>query len=154
MVLVRYEDHFLLIKRAKQPNQGKFVPPGGKLDPYESPIKAARRETLEETGMIVNDLTFCGILVESSPTNYNWTCHIYLTDIPEKTVPDDISEGTFHWIPFEALEKLDTPPTDWWIYQMVAQGRPFVLNAEYDDQLNLLSMDDELSGEQLISKST
>jgi 8-oxo-dGTP diphosphatase len=149
MVILRHEDHFLLIQRAPEPNRGKFVPVGGKLEPYESPVKAARRETREETGIVLEDLTFCGVLVESSPTSYNWTCHIYLSDVAQVQPPPG-PEGTFFWVPFSELEELNTPPTDWWIYQMVARERPFVLNAEYDDQLQLLFMDEELSGERLI----
>jgi len=149
MVILRHEEHFLLIRRARDPNRGKYVPVGGKLEPFESPVKAARRETQEETGIILDDLVFCGVLVESSPTRYNWTCHIYLSEV-DRVQPPPGPEGEFFWIPYPDLEELDTPPTDWWIYQMVAQERPFVLNAEYDDHLELLFMEDELSGERLI----
>ena len=38
--IIRSGDQYLLLKRAKTPNQGKFVPVGGKIDPYESPIQA------------------------------------------------------------------------------------------------------------------
>ncbi len=149
MVILRHQTEFLLIKRAKEPNLGKFVPVGGKLDPYESPIEAARRETFEETGIRLHDLSFCGVLVESSPTKYNWTCHIYLADI-EPAHPPTGPEGSFHWIAYSDLKDLDTPPTDWWIYQLVSQKQAFVLNAAYDADLNLLFMDDELSGKRLI----
>ena len=149
MVLLRNDQEVLLIKRAKSPNIGKYVPVGGKLDPFESPINAARRETLEETGIEVGELHFCGVLVESSPTKYNWTCHIYLAD-SERLLPPQGPEGSFHWIPFTELENLDTPPTDWWIYQLIWREQKFVLNAEYDAELNLLFMDEEITGRRLI----
>ena len=47
----------LLIKRKKQPNQGLWSPPGGKLEMNlgESPVECARREASEETGMSLKD---------------------------------------------------------------------------------------------------
>jgi 8-oxo-dGTP pyrophosphatase MutT (NUDIX family) len=42
---------------------------GGKLDPFESPLKSAIRETFEETGIKFDTMKFCGILTETSPQN-------------------------------------------------------------------------------------
>ncbi|MBK8349386.1 MAG: NUDIX domain-containing protein [Saprospiraceae bacterium] len=41
--IIKSGDQYLLLKRAKVPNQGKFVPVGGKIDPYESPLQAVIR---------------------------------------------------------------------------------------------------------------
>jgi 8-oxo-dGTP diphosphatase len=30
-------NQFLLLKRAKEPNKGKYTPVGGKIEPYEDP---------------------------------------------------------------------------------------------------------------------
>jgi 8-oxo-dGTP diphosphatase len=43
----------LLARRAKDPNRGKWVFPGGKIEPFESIREAAEREILEETGLHV-----------------------------------------------------------------------------------------------------
>ena len=52
--IIKSGDQYLLLKRAKAPNQGKFVPVGGKIDPYESPMQAVIRETMEETGISIS----------------------------------------------------------------------------------------------------
>jgi len=149
MIVLRNQDQFLLLKRAKSPHQGKYVPVGGKLEPFEDPYSAALRELQEETGIKASSLKYCGHLSESSPQAYNWHCHIYLADIP-KMPPPFCDEGVLEWISFEQVPLVDTPPTDWHIYQFIMRGQVFALNAIYNDELELLKMVEEISGARLI----
>ncbi len=149
MVVLRHEGHFLLLKRQKPPNAGMFVPVGGKLEPFEDPYSAAIRETREETGIQLENLTYGGVLIESSPTAYNWQCNIYLADIPWQKAPA-CDEGELHWIAFDDIPALPTPPTDWHIYQYLMAEKPFAFNAVYDKDLNLLWMRDEMADRFLI----
>lgn len=150
MVILRCERQYLLLKRAKAPNMGMYVPVGGKLEPFEDPYSAALRETFEETGIALPGLRYAGSLVETSPTSYNWWCNVYLADIAWQA-PPPCDEGELAWIGHEELLSIPTPPTDWHIYQMVLEGRPFALNALFDAGMNLVSMTEEISGEQLIT---
>jgi 8-oxo-dGTP diphosphatase len=50
-VIVIDGDAVLLGIRGKEPHQGKWVIPGGKVRPFESIDEAARREIREETGL-------------------------------------------------------------------------------------------------------
>jgi len=145
MCILKADDQFLLLKRGKTPNKGKYVPVGGKLDPFEGPITAVIRETYEETGIQINNPRFCGILIESSPTNYNWISYIYLAEIPFQKVPD-CDEGELHWVKIEDLLNVPTPPTDWWIYKYVLENKPFAFNASYNDQLVMTKMVNEWDG--------
>lgn len=148
MIVLRNDRQFLLLKRGKEPNKGKFVPVGGKLDPFEDPYSAAVRETREETGIEVDRLRYAGVLIESSPTAYNWQCNIYVAEIPFLE-PPFCDEGELHWVTFEQIPDLPTPPTDWIIYQYLMRGQVFAFNAILDEQHDLLSMDDEISGERV-----
>jgi len=148
MVVLRNGEQFLLLRRAKPPHIGKYVPVGGKLDPFERPIAAARRETLEETGIRVDNLRYCGVLTETSPGDYNWLCYIYLADI-DFHPPPVCDEGTLEWIAFNDLAKIPTPPTDLLIYQYIVEARVFALDALYDEALNLLEMTEEIVGERV-----
>lgn len=145
MIILKHEDQFLLLKRFKEPNKDNYTPVGGKLDPYESPIKAAYRETFEETGIKVKGLKYVGSLVESSPTTYNWTCFVYLANIDWHEAPT-CNEGILEWISFDRLLEVPTPPTDWFIYQYVLKGKVFAFSAEFDAELNMLEMMEEIEG--------
>ncbi len=149
MIVLRHQLQFLLLKRFKEPHQGKYVPVGGKLDPFEDPYTAALRELHEETGLQLDQLKYGGVLVESSPTKYNWQCNIYIADIPMMR-PPDCDEGTLEWIHFDQVLQVPTPPTDWHIYKYLMEERPFALNAIYNEHLVLTSMVEEITGEKVI----
>ena len=149
MIVLRHEDQFLLLRRNKEPNRDRYVPVGGKLDPYEDPYSAAVREAREETGLTIEHLRYCGTLVETSPVEYNWWCHIYLADIPFQAAPY-CNEGTLEWVPYERVLDLPTPPTDWHIYEYLLRGQPFAFNAIYNEKLELLSMVEEIEGKRVI----
>ncbi|HKK77667.1 MAG TPA: NUDIX domain-containing protein [Saprospiraceae bacterium] len=149
MIVLRHEDQFMLLKRAKPPHRGKYVPVGGKLEPYEDPYTAAKRELQEETGLMIDHLHYCGVLIETAPVDYNWQCNIYLADIDFMS-PPFCDEGELEWISFTEVKHIPTPPTDWQIYQYIMQQRPFALNAVYDQELNLVSMVEEIQQEKLI----
>lgn len=143
LCILRHKDKFLLLKRLKEPNKDSFTPVGGKLDPFESPLKSAIRETFEETGIKVDTMKYCGILTETSPTAYNWTGYVYIADI-DFIEPPFCNEGTLMWISFDDLLKVPTPKTDWYIYKYILENKAFAFSAEYDEKLNLFSMTEEI----------
>ncbi|MGB5264653.1 MAG: NUDIX domain-containing protein [Lutimonas sp.] len=143
LCILRHKDKFLLLKRLKEPNKDSFTPVGGKLDPFESPLKSAIRETFEETGIKVEPMKYGGILTETSPTAYNWTSYVYIADI-DFIEPPFCHEGTLMWISFDDLLKVPTPKTDWYIYKYILENKAFAFSAEYDEKLNLFSMTEEI----------
>ncbi len=52
-VLVEEEGKVLLVRRAGEPQRGLWSFPAGFVDAYEDPARAAERECLEETGLVV-----------------------------------------------------------------------------------------------------
>lgn len=137
--ILKHRDHFLLLKRWKEPNKDLYTPLGGKLDPFETPLEAAKRETKEESGIEPNEMNFCGILTETSPTKYNWVSYVYISEI-EYQDPPTCNEGTLKWIHKDDLSKIPTPITDLHIYQYVLQNKKFIFDAVYDENLRILQM--------------
>lgn len=144
MVILRCGNRYLLLRRAKAPNAGRYAPVGGKLEAHERPVDAAVRETREETGISIVNPVLCGILCETAPVDYNWLCYIYLADIPYQE-PPFCDEGVLEWIAHERLAEVPLPATDLVIYDFVQRGEKFVFDAVFDAGLNLLSMTEELN---------
>lgn len=145
-VVLKHNDAFLLLKRAKEPHKEKFVPVGGKVEAYESPEQAAIRETFEETGIQLQHLDYCGTLTETSPTAYNWVSFVYVAEI-DKVEPPACDEGVLQWVDFSDIYNVPTPTTDRIIFGKIRGNKKFALNAIYDAALNLKMLKDELTGE-------
>ncbi len=67
-VLVTWQGQMLLVRRAVDPQRGRWCFPGGYVDFGEDPLVAARRECQEEAGIAVGslellDLTFNGQVI-------------------------------------------------------------------------------------------
>lgn len=155
LCILRAGDRMLLLRRQKPgPLYGMHVPIGGHIEPHESPRQAAIREAREEAGVALDGVSFCGILVETSPVAYNWITFIYSAKVEVAFEPPACREGELIWVAREDLPGLPTPATDAHIYAYVAQGRRFVLDAVYDEQVRLVSMIEELSGEVIVDRES
>jgi 8-oxo-dGTP diphosphatase len=56
------------------------------------------------------------------------------------------------WIDFDKVLDLPTPKTDWYIYQYILNDQKFCFNAEFNAELELLYMIDDLTNETIYSK--
>ena len=149
LCVLRNNDRFLLLKRFREPNKDQYTPVGGKLDPFESPADAAIRETKEETGIYLDSVRYCGVLVETSPSTYNWVSFVYQADI-DCIPPPECTEGILEWVAYDEVLSLPIPKADWYMYQYILSNRPFAFSATYDADWNLLTMTDEWTGGQLV----
>lgn len=149
LCVLRSEDKFLLLKRGKDPHKNMYTPVGGKLETFEEPRKAVIREVFEETGITIKNVTYCGILTETSPIKFNWINYVYVSDI-DYINPPPCNEGILEWVSIKNLEKLDTPKTDYFIYKYIKEEKPFALEASYDENLQLLKLIEEIRKSSLI----
>lgn len=140
-MVLRFQDEFLLLKRNKFPYVGKYLPIGGKVEAFESPEDAARRETLEETGLKLDEIKYAGLLMETSPhPSYNWACLIFTAWLDDKIEPPYCDEGTLTWIPVSTLEEIEIPATDLPIYKCILNRDIFAFSATFDADLNMLEI--------------
>jgi tRNA (cytidine/uridine-2'-O-)-methyltransferase len=68
VIVSRQDGRVLLLRRALEPAKGLFGLPGGFIDVGESAEQAVHRETREETGLEVEDVSFLG----GWPNLYSW----------------------------------------------------------------------------------
>ena len=92
------QDRLLLVRRRYPPFEGQFALPGGFVDYGETTEAAARREQLEETGLVAKDLRLLGVYSDPKRDPRRHTVGIaYLTTI-EPGIPvagDDAAEAEF-----------------------------------------------------------
>jgi ADP-ribose pyrophosphatase YjhB (NUDIX family) len=77
-VVVRTNQGVLLLRRAQRDRAyGKWILPGGHVDRGEVVLEAARREVLEETGLMVE---ITGLLGVYSYKDYPWVLVVYTAE--------------------------------------------------------------------------
>jgi len=122
---------FLLIQRAKRPNQGLWSPIGGKLEMAlgESPFECAIREIREEAGLeaSADDLhLFCMAAEKAYEGQGHWLMFLFDCARPVPAAPPDIEEGDFGFFSRREIGSLELPATDrqvlWPIYDAHRDG--------------------------------
>ncbi len=111
-------------KKKHDPNGGKWIGVGGKLEEKESPPDCLVREVREETGLTVGSYAYRGLVTFVSDRYETEQMHLFTSeDFFGELQPCD--EGELEWIP---LEKLDTLPTwegDRVFLELLRTERPF-----------------------------
>ncbi|MDA2919159.1 NUDIX hydrolase [Desulfobacterota bacterium AH_259_B03_O07] len=111
---ITQDDQILLIKQYRHGIRSiTFEIPGGMADPGESPLEAAKRELLEETGCISDEWIFIG-KVHPNPAIQNNSCFTYLANNITKIQKPKL-DGT------EDIDSLLFPVED--IKQLVSEGK-------------------------------
>lgn len=95
-------DSILLLHRNKAPNKGKWNGVGGKIEKDEAPYHAVFRETLEETGLLIKDLTFRGVV----SWNNKGGMYVFTGTEMEGTLQEG-PEGRLEWKTLEWIKASD-----------------------------------------------
>lgn len=120
---------FLLLHRNKKPNDvhaGKWIGVGGKFEAGESPEECAKREILEETGLMATDLQLKGVITfpEFTPEN-DWYTYVFRVTGFEGQVRSDCPEGDLDWVPYEEVLHKPTWEGDLIFLKWILDQEPF-----------------------------
>lgn len=116
--VVHRRGKMLVVKRAREPHRGLWAFPGGRVEPGESPLEAALRETREEVGLEVeieglfDVVTYLPGVAETSHLGRPPRSQVVIVDYLAKptggaVVLNDESSET-RWVLPRELEGLDT----------------------------------------------
>ncbi len=94
-------------KKKEDPNAGKWIGVGGKLEPGEAPDECMLREVEEETGLRVTGYEFLGVISFISDEWEDEYMMLYRADAWKGTMKKDCPEGELRWI--EKKEVLSLP---------------------------------------------
>ncbi len=109
---IRRKNEILMLYRNKKPqdpNEGKWLGIGGKVEPGETPEQANIREIQEETGIKLTPDACCfhGIIEFINTVCEDEEIFLYSASVPEDTEFTDCNEGELHWIPVEKVPDLN-----------------------------------------------
>ena len=106
---IEKDNCYLMLHRVKKKNdvnRDKWVGVGGKFEIAESPYECARREILEETGLVANKLLYRGIVTFVSNIYGTEYMHLFTCDDFSGILKDDCDEGELLWVPKDKVQEL------------------------------------------------
>jgi len=107
-ILVRKDNEFLFVKQYRHPSRERLIEiPAGTLELNESPYETAKRELLEEAGIIPNKLDFL-IKFFVAPGYCSEIIHLFYTDdfIITNNNPEEEEDIELLWIDIENAYKM------------------------------------------------
>lgn len=120
-------------KKKDDPNAGKWLGVGGRMETGETPQACMLREVYEETGYRLTRWAYRGIVAFRSG-DWNEDMHLFTADAPEGE-PLDCDEGTLRWVPAREIESLPLWEGDRIFLRLLREGRPFFrLSLVYDER--------------------
>lgn len=125
---IEEDGKYLMIHRVKKKNDAnhdKWIGIGGKLEPGESPHECARREVIEETGLVLNSLKYKGHITFVSDEFGTEYMHLFKTDDFSGKIKDNCDEGILEWIAKDHLLSLPMWEGDKIFLELLDKDVPF-----------------------------
>lgn len=103
------KQYLMLYRNKKQadPNEGKWIGVGGKLEIGETPEQCLLREVREETGLELTEYTQRGTIYFCSDTWEDEVMYLFTATGFCGEITRDCEEGELKWIPFEEIMDLN-----------------------------------------------
>ena len=109
LVHINKDGRWLMLHRNKKQddlNEGKWIAPGGKCEPGETPLQCARREMQEETGLVPGEMKCLGVVHFRSDTWEDEEMYLFVCSDFSGELTADCPEGELAWIEEEKMMDL------------------------------------------------
>ena len=140
---IEKDNQWLMLHRTKKsvdPNGGKWIGVGGKLEENESPDECIIREVLEETGLQLQNVQLKGILTFILPKWENELTFLY-TATEFTGALTNCSEGELKWVAKNDVLDLNLWEGDkHFLPKLLNQEEFFTMKLIYDNNDNLIEI--------------
>ncbi len=121
------------VKKEKDINKDKWIGIGGLCEEGESPEDCVLREVMEETGLTLTQIRYCGIVTFVANNCEGEYMHLFHTKSFSGELKD-CDEGTLEWVPIADLNKLEHWKGDEIFLDLIGRNVPFFsLKLVYED---------------------
>ena len=124
LLFVIRDGRVLLIRKKRGLGAGKINGPGGRLDPGETPLQAAIRETQEEVCITPRDVTFCGELSFQFVDGYSIHGYVFRASRFDGE-PCSTEEADPLWFSIDEMPYAEMWADDEYWFPLLLEGTPF-----------------------------
>ncbi|SMO65338.1 8-oxo-dGTP diphosphatase [Melghirimyces algeriensis] len=115
----------------KKPRRGWWVAPGGKVEPSETVLEAVSREYEEETGLILDQPTLCGVFTmcmeEEGRLQKEWMLFTFRANHYQGDLLEYSEEGELMWQNEDDIADLSLSEMDRVILTRLLEGRELII---------------------------
>ena len=127
---IEKDEKYLMLYRNKKehdPNEGKWIGVGGKIEPGESPDECVAREVFEETSLKPEHFVYRGLIHFISDEWEDEDMYLYTAQGVDVSTDEDIpcDEGTLKWIRKRDISSLNLWEGDRYFLELIAKDSPF-----------------------------
>lgn len=119
-------DRILLVKRANEPNKGKWSVPGGLVRVGESLVDALKREIREEVGVEI-EVDDVACVSEEIFRNGEVRFHYVIIDFFARIIHGSVRPGSdaaeIRWVPIHEVDKIETVDFVKELINSISRGR-------------------------------
>ena len=111
------------VKKKKDPNEGKWIGVGGKLEKGETPEECLLREVREETHLELDQYEKRGEILFSAQGWEEELMHLYTANAFHGQLCEECNEGELRWVPFSEIPDLSLWEGDRLFLEDLLEGR-------------------------------